>query len=78
MQAVESKRLRKNARILNLDEPTAPLSTKEPKPLFELIGHLKQQGVTIYYTYGRIVSNCGSRDSDAQEKDIRRQAEIRA
>jgi ribose transport system ATP-binding protein len=37
-----------------MDEPTAPLSTKETEDLFELIGHLKQQGVTIIYISHRM------------------------
>lgn len=55
MQLVEiAKAVAKNAKILIMDEPTAPLSTKETEDLFELIGHLKQQGVTIIYISHRL------------------------
>lgn len=55
MQLVEiAKAIAKNAKILIMDEPTAPLSTKETEDLFELISHLKQQGVTIIYISHRM------------------------
>jgi ribose transport system ATP-binding protein len=55
MQLVEiAKAIAKNAKILIMDEPTAPLSTKETEDLFELIGRLKQQGVTIIYISHRM------------------------
>jgi ribose transport system ATP-binding protein len=55
MQVVEiAKAMAKNARILIMDEPTAPLSTKETEDLFELIGHMKRQGVTIIYISHRL------------------------
>ncbi len=55
MQLVEiAKAIAKNANILIMDEPTAPLSTKETEDLFELIGHLKRQGVTIIYISHRL------------------------
>jgi len=55
MQLVEiAKAIAKNAKILIMDEPTAPLSTKETEDLFELIGRLKQQGVTIIYISHRL------------------------
>ena len=55
MQLVEiAKAIVKNAKILIMDEPTAPLSTKETEDLFELIGRLKQQGVTIIYISHRL------------------------
>jgi ribose transport system ATP-binding protein len=55
MQLVEiAKAIAKNAKILIMDEPTAPLSTKETEDLFELIGHLKKQGVTIIYISHRL------------------------
>lgn len=42
MQLVEiAKAIAKDARILIMDEPTAPLSTKETEDLFELIDRLK-------------------------------------
>jgi len=55
MQLVEiAKAIAKNAKILIMDEPTAPLSTKEIEDLFELVGRLKQQGVTIIYISHRL------------------------
>jgi len=55
MQLVEiAKAIAKNAKILIMDEPTAPLSTNETEDLFKLIGHLKQQGVTIIYISHRL------------------------
>ena len=55
MQLIEiAKAIAKNSKILIMDEPTAPLSTKETEDLFELIGHLKQQGVTIIYISHRM------------------------
>jgi ribose transport system ATP-binding protein len=55
MQLVEiAKAIAKNARILIMDEPTAPLSTKETEDLFELIRHMKRQGVTIIYISHRL------------------------
>lgn len=55
MQLIEiAKALAKDARILIMDEPTAPLSTKETEYLFELIEKLKQQGVTIIYISHRL------------------------
>lgn len=55
MQLVEiAKAIAKSAKILIMDEPTAPLSTKETEDLFELISHLKQQGVAIIYISHRM------------------------
>ena len=55
MQLVEIARaIAKNSKILIMDEPTAPLSTKETDDLFELIGRLKQKGVTIIYISHRL------------------------
>lgn len=55
MQLVEiAKAIAKDARILIMDEPTAPLSTKETEYLFELIEKLKSQGVTIIYISHRL------------------------
>ena len=84
MQLVEiSKAIAKNARILIMDEPTAPLSTKETEDLFELIGRLKQQGVTIIYISHRLeelyriadrvtVMRDGKKIITTQTKDITR------
>lgn len=55
MQLIEiAKALAKDAKILIMDEPTAPLSTKETDYLFELIEKLKEQGVTIIYISHRL------------------------
>ncbi len=55
MQLVEiAKAVAKDAKILIMDEPTAPLSTKETEDLFELIGRLKESGVTIIYISHRM------------------------
>ena len=55
MQLVEiAKAVARDAKILIMDEPTAPLSTKETEDLFELIGRLKENGVTIIYISHRM------------------------
>ena len=55
MQLVEiPKSVTKNAKILIMDEPTAPLSNKETDELFKLIGRLKQKGVAIIYISHRM------------------------
>lgn len=55
MQLVEiAKAVARDAKILIMDEPTAPLSTKETEYLFDLIGTLKKQGVTIIYISHRL------------------------
>ena len=55
MQLVEiAKAVAKEAKILIMDEPTAPLSTKETEDLFELIERLKAKGVTIIYISHRL------------------------
>jgi len=43
------KALSVDANILIMDEPSAPLTDKELKKLFEIIESLKEQGVTIIY-----------------------------
>jgi D-xylose transport system ATP-binding protein len=49
-QLVEiAKALSKNARILILDEPTAPLTESETKILLDLVLELKEQGVSCIY-----------------------------
>ena len=54
-QLVEiAKSLSKNAKLLVLDEPTAPLSTSEVEKLFEIIARLKEQGVTMIYISHRM------------------------
>lgn len=50
-QMVEiAKALARNARVLVMDEPTAVLTTREAKVLFEQIERLKSEGVAILYT----------------------------
>lgn len=50
LQLVEiAKSLVRSARVLIMDEPTAPLTTKETQMLFSLIRELKRKGVTILY-----------------------------
>ena len=55
MQLVEiAKSVAKKARILIMDEPTAPLSNKETDELFKLIERLQGQGVAIIYISHRM------------------------
>lgn len=54
-QIVEiAKALSKNAKILIMDEPSAPLTKSELKYLFEMVDKLKKQGVTIIYISHRL------------------------
>lgn len=54
-QLVEiAKAVLEKAKILCMDEPTAPLTNREVKVLFELIEDLKKQGVTIIYISHRL------------------------
>ena len=54
-QLVEiAKAISRNARILIMDEPSAPLSASEVETMFEIIGKLKSKGVTIIYISHRI------------------------
>lgn len=49
-QQVEiAKALRKDPRILILDEPTTSLTARETEKLFEVIAQLKGEGVTVLY-----------------------------
>ena len=43
-----------DARILIMDEPSAPLSASEVETMFQIIARLKQKGVTIIYISHRI------------------------
>lgn len=55
MQIVEiAKAVSKNARILILDEPTAPLSVAEVEILFRIVRQLKAQGVAIIFISHRL------------------------
>jgi len=54
-QIVEiAKAVSKDARILILDEPTAPLTLKETDALFRIVALLKARGVTIIYISHRM------------------------
>jgi ribose transport system ATP-binding protein len=54
-QIVEiAKAISHNVKILIMDEPSAPLTTKEVDKLFELVGNLKKRGVTIIYISHRL------------------------
>jgi len=54
-QMVEiAKALARKPQLLILDEPTASLTDKEIKVLFNIIYHLKQQGVSILYISHRL------------------------
>ncbi len=55
MQIVEiAKAVSKQARVLILDEPTAPLSMTEVEILFRIVRKLKEDGVTIVYISHRL------------------------
>jgi ribose transport system ATP-binding protein len=54
-QMVEiAKALSINARILIMDEPTSSLSQREAERLFQVIGELQSQGVSIIYVSHRL------------------------
>lgn len=54
-QLVEiAKALARNARLLIMDEPTAPLTDDEVEQLFQIIRELKAQGMTIIYISHRL------------------------
>ena len=54
-QIVEiAKAVSKNVKILIMDEPSAPLSVSEVEHMFEIIRHLKQEGVTVIYISHRL------------------------
>ena len=54
-QIVEiAKALSKNAKILIMDEPSAPLTKSELKHLFKIVDQLKEKGVTIIYISHRL------------------------
>ncbi len=54
-QIVEiAKALSKNARILEMDEPTSSLSEQETEALFDLVRKLKASGITIVYISHRM------------------------
>lgn len=49
-----AKALRANARVLILDEPTASLSTAETERFFDLVRHLKNEGISLIYISHRM------------------------
>jgi ribose transport system ATP-binding protein len=54
-QLVEiAKSISRNAKILIMDEPSAPLSASEVETMFEIIEKLKKKGVTVIYISHRI------------------------
>jgi ribose transport system ATP-binding protein len=54
-QLVEiAKAVSENARILIMDEPSAPLTNSETEKLFEMVDRLKASGVTIIYISHRL------------------------
>lgn len=54
-QLVEiAKTIARNARLVIMDEPTAPLTEREVSVLFRIIKELKQRGVTIIYISHRL------------------------
>ena len=54
-QMVEvAKALSMNARIIIMDEPTAPLTARETKNLFRIVKKLKESGVSIIYISHRL------------------------
>ena len=63
-QMVEiAKAIQQNAKILIMDEPSAPLTSKEVESMFEVVELLREQGVSIIYIFpssGRDLSSLGS------------------
>jgi ribose transport system ATP-binding protein len=54
-QIVEiAKAVSKDAKILIMDEPSAPLTTSEVNAMFNIVDTLKEQGVTIIYISHRL------------------------
>ena len=49
-----TKSLVRDVRILIMDEPSATLSNKDVDKLFDVIGHLKKEGVTVIYISHRM------------------------
>jgi ribose transport system ATP-binding protein len=49
-----AKALSQNARVLIMDEPTASLARHETEALFELIGRLKERGISVIYISHRM------------------------
>ena len=49
-----AKAIRQQVKLLIMDEPTAPLTIKEVKVLFQIVHNLKNKGVAIVYSSHRI------------------------
>ena len=49
-----AKAIRRNVKLLIMDEPTAPLTIKEVGTLFDIVRTLKEKGVTIVYISHRL------------------------
>ena len=49
-----AKALSKNARVIVLDEPTAMLNEQEVHTLFQIIGSLRERGITVVYISHRM------------------------
>jgi ABC-type sugar transport system ATPase subunit len=49
-----TKSLVRNVRVLIMDEPSATLSNKDVDKLFEVISHLREEGVTVIYISHRM------------------------
>lgn len=49
-----AKALFHKSSIISLDEPTASLTARETKALFEIIGELKESGITVIYVSHRL------------------------
>ena len=49
-----AKALSEDARVLIMDEPTASLARHETQALFQLIGRLKEQGISVIYISHRM------------------------
>ncbi len=78
-QVVEiAKALSLNARILVLDEPTAPLDSVESAKLFKLIDELRRKGVALLYISHRMAEVFDIADRITVLKDGRRMAVLPA
>lgn len=54
-QMVEiAKAIQQNAKVLIMDEPSAPLTNAEVESMFEVVEHLKKQGISIIYISHRL------------------------
>lgn len=54
-QMVEiAKAIQQNAKVLIMDEPSAPLTNNEVESMFKVVEHLKEKGVSIIYISHRL------------------------